>query len=153
MKYIYLAPLYAKATEALRHSTQLSSTRNRIQAYRTQVRLGSPRPIAHCTSQYSLLCTADRTMFAELCSTYTLWFCNHLSYQRNSFTFLTWLWNIKTKARPSKVKAKARPAKATTLKAKPRPSKLKPRFIKAKATMSQSQSQHFSFKAKAFPAL
>ena len=43
MKYIYLAPLYAKATEAGRHSIQLSSTRNRTQAYRTQVRLASPR--------------------------------------------------------------------------------------------------------------
>ena len=48
MKHIYLALLYARVTETHLHSTQLISTRNRTQASHTQVRLASPRPIAHC---------------------------------------------------------------------------------------------------------
>ena len=52
MKYIYLALLYARATEAHLHSMQLASTINRTQTSHTQVRLASLRPVSHCIQHH-----------------------------------------------------------------------------------------------------
>ena len=133
MKCIYLAPLYAKATEALRHSTQLSSTRNRTQAYRSQDRLGSSRPVAHCTSQYSYLVFLIGQCLLNFV---LLILCDFAIILVISEIVL--LFNVALKYhsqdRPSKPKPRQTQAKATILKAKAT-------IPKVKATVVQSQSR------------